>query len=126
MKLRNDYQSYKDALKLTNLESLDERRDTLSMRFARNCLKNGNFSKLFPLNNQRHGMKVRNPLKYKITKANTERYRTSSIPYMQRLLNDDHKKRKRDMSDLNMELSNSKRMNLRNNSPIMQVNYVSN
>ena len=71
-------------------------------------------------------MKVRNPLKYRITKANTERYRTSSIPYMQRLLNDDHKKRKRDMSDLNMELSNSKRMNLRNNSPIMQVNYVSN
>ena len=48
-----------------------------------------------------------------------------SFSYMQRLLNDDHQKRKRDMSDLNMELSNSKRMNLRNNSPIMQVNYVS-
>ena len=124
VKLRNDYQSYKDALKLTNLESLDERRDTLSMRFARNCLKNGNFSKLFPLNNQRHGMKVRNPLKYRITKANTERYRTSSIPYMQRLLNNDHQKRKRDMSDLNKELSSSKRMNLRIDSPNMQVNYV--
>ena len=124
VKLRNDYQSYKDALKLTNLESLDERRDTLSMRFARNCLKNGNFSKLFPLNNQRHGMKVRNPLKYRITKANTERYRTSSIPYMQRLLNNDHQKRKRDMSDLDKELSSSKRMNLRIDSPNMQVNYV--
>ena len=33
-----------------------------------------NFSKLFPLNNQIHGMKVRNHLKYKVNKANTERY----------------------------------------------------
>ena len=107
--LRNDYQSYKDALKLTNLESLDDRREALSMRFARNCLKNENFSKLFPLNNQRHGMKVRNPLKYHIKMANTERYKTSSIPYMQKLLNDDNKKRKREISDLNNELSKSKR-----------------
>ena len=76
------------------LESLDERRDALSMRFARNCLNNENFSKLFPLINQRHGMKVRNPLKYRITEANTERYRTSSIPYVQKMLNNYHQKRK--------------------------------
>ena len=47
--------------------------------------------------------------KYKINKANTERYKNSSIPYMQRLLNDDSKKRKREMIDLNIELSNSKK-----------------
>ena len=70
---QHDYQSYKNALKLTNLESLDDRREALSMRFARNCLKNENFSKLFPLNKQRHGMKLRNPLNYHIKMANTER-----------------------------------------------------
>ena len=124
--LRNDYQSYKDALKLTNLESLDDRREALSIRFARNCLKNENFSKLFPHNSQKHGMKVRNPLKYQIMKANTERYKTSSIPYMQRSLNVDHQKREREICDLNKELSKSKRMKLTNSSPTMQVNYVCN
>ena len=54
-------------------------------------------------------MKVRNPLKYQIKKANTERYKNSSIPYMQRLLNGDSQKRKREMSDLNMELSKPKK-----------------
>ena len=54
-------------------------------------------------------MEVRNPLKYQIKKANTERYKNSSIPYMQRLLNDDSKKRKREMIDLNMELSKQKK-----------------
>ena len=110
MILKNDYLSYKDALKLTNLQSLDERRDVIGMKFAKNCLKNGNFSKLFPLNSQGHAMQVRNPLKYQINKANTERYKNSSIPYMQRLLNYDHQKRKREMSDLNTELSKSKKM----------------
>ena len=52
---------------------------------------------------------MRNHLKYKINKANTERYKNSSIPYMQRLLNDDSKKRKREMIGLNIELSKSKK-----------------
>ena len=38
-------------------------------------------------------MKVRNPQKYQINKANTERYKCSSIPFMQRLLNDEDRKR---------------------------------
>ncbi len=54
-------------------------------------------------------MKVRNHLKYKVNKANTERYNNSSIPYVQRLLNDDSKKRKREIIDLNIELSKSKK-----------------
>ena len=54
-------------------------------------------------------MKVRNPKKYYIKKANTERYKDSSIPYMQRLLNEDIKKRKKDMDDLDIELSKAKK-----------------
>ena len=41
--------------------------------------------------------------------ANTERYKSSSIPYMQRLLNDDNRKRKREMDDLSIELSKPKK-----------------
>ena len=108
-----------------NMESLHERRETIALRFAKNCLKNENFSKLFPLNNQKHGMTVRNPLKYQIKKANTERLKVSTIPYMQRMLNDNDKKRKKDMMDLNNELNKSKTRKVENDSKYLQVNYVS-
>ena len=107
--LKKDYTNYEDALKLTNLQSLDERREAISLRFAKNCLNNQNFSKLFPHNSQKHVMKVRNPLRYRVNKANTERYKCSTIPYMQRLLNDDNKKRKKEMNDLAVELDKSKK-----------------
>ena len=94
-------------------------------RFAKNCLKNENFSKLFPLNNPKHGMKVRDPLKYQIRKANTERFKCSSVIYMQKLLNEDYKRRRKEMNDLNNKLSSSKKW-IMNKSPYSQVNYVSN
>ena len=37
-------------------------------------------------------MKTRTIEKFKVNSANTERYKKSSIPYMQRLLNEDAKK----------------------------------
>ena len=70
MILRKDYLNYEDALKLTNLQSLDERREAMSLRFAKNCLNNQNFSKLFPHNSQKHVMKVRNPQKYRADRDN--------------------------------------------------------
>ena len=122
--LKEDYLNYKDALRLTKMESLHERREIIALRFAKNCLKNENYSKLFPINNQKHEMTIRNPLKYEIKKANTERLRVSTIPYMQRVLNDDFKKRKKDMKDLNNELNKSKMRKLENYSKNLQVNYV--
>ena len=122
--MKEDYSNYEDALKQTNLESVHERSETIALRFAKNCLKNENYSKLFPLNNQKHEMNVRNPLKYVIKKANTERLRVSTIPYMQRVLNDYFKKRKKDMKDLNNELNKSKTRKLENYSKNLQVNYV--
>ena len=53
-------------------------------------------------------MIVRNPLKYRVKKANTERLKVSTIPYMQRVLNDDFKKRKKKRFDLTNELNKSK------------------
>ena len=70
------------------------------MRFVKNSLKNANFSKLFPLKKFNHVMSVGNPLKYQINKANTERYKKSSIPYLQGLLNKDYADRKAEFNNL--------------------------
>ena len=66
----------------------------------KNSLKNVNFSKLFPLKKFKHVMSVRNPLKYHVNKASTERYRKSTVPYLQRQLNRENLKRKSDFNDL--------------------------
>ena len=42
-------------------------------------------------------------------KANTERFKGSSIIYMQRLLNEDHKKRRSEINDLKNKLITSKK-----------------
>ena len=78
--LRGDYQNYKDALTLLKMESLEERRGLISLKFAKNCLKNENFSKLFPLKRKKHAMNVRNPDRYIVKSAKTERYKKSAIP----------------------------------------------
>ena len=119
--LKEDYSNYEDALKQTHMESLHERRETIALRFTKNCLRSENLSKLFPVNKQKHEMTVRNPLKYKVKKANTERFKVSTIPYMQRVLNDNHKKRKWEMEKLNDELKK-----VGNEFQNLQVNYVSN
>ena len=46
--------------------------------------------RLFPLNENNHGMVKRNFEKYKVTKAKTERYKSSAVISMQKLLNDEH------------------------------------
>ena len=43
---------------------------------------------MFPKFNKLHTMKTRNPLKFDIQHANTERFKKSAIIYMQRLLNE--------------------------------------
>ena len=85
--LKENYINYKNALKLLNLESLNERREKLCLSFAKKCLKMDNFKKLFPVRKVNHNMKKRNAEKYFIKHMNTERYMKSSIPAMQRLLN---------------------------------------
>ena len=72
----------------------------MALNFAKKSLKLDKFSELFPLNNAKHLMKKRNPEKYSVTNANTERYRKSAVPFMQRLLNDDFARQKKDLKCL--------------------------
>ena len=85
--LRDEYKSYKDALKILNIESLFERRELLCLKFAKKGLKLTNFKNMFPIQVTKHSMEKRILNKYKVNSAKTERYFRSSIPYMQRKLN---------------------------------------
>ena len=96
----NKYEGYEEALKFMKLDSLRERREKMALKFAKKSLKQDGFSKLFPLNIPKHGMVKRNPAKYVVNKTNTERYKKSTVPYLQRLLNKDYFEQKRDLKCL--------------------------
>ena len=110
-------------MKLSKIQSLEQRRELLSLRFVKN-LKNANFAKFFPLKKANHVMDVRNPIKYHINKANTERYRKSTIPYLQRQLNRDVLKRKCEFRYLET-LFETKKLRTENAKHSELVNYVS-
>ena len=50
---------------------------------------------MFKLNTKHHNMNLRITEKYKTTKAKTERFKRSAIPYMVRLLNKNHQDKAR-------------------------------
>ena len=80
--LGDQYTTYEEGLELLMLAKLSDRREKLSLSFAKKCLKNDLVSDLFPLNNPRCKEK------YQVTFANTDRLKNSAVPYLQRLLND--------------------------------------
>ena len=84
--LGEDYTTYEDALETLMLAKLSDRREKLSLKFAKNCANNELTSELFPLNDSRCREK------YRVTHANTDRLKNSAVPYLQRLLNDAEKK----------------------------------
>ena len=81
-----EYTDYLSALSLTNLETLRSRRKYLCLRFAQKCVKKGKFDDLFPLNSK--NVNTRPHEKFYVTRAKTDRLAKSSVPYLQRLLNE--------------------------------------
>ena len=65
------------------MDSFETRRKKLNLTFAKKCLK---------IERMKHDMKIRDSLKYKVTKAKKERYKKSSVISMQKLLNSEYKK----------------------------------
>ena len=88
--LKDDYTTYANALEYLNLETLQVRRHSLCLRFAKQCLKNEKMAEMFP-QNPGYNAKVRYSEKYEVKFANNNRLRDSSIPYLQRLLNEDNR-----------------------------------
>ena len=94
------YKNYSDALKELNLQTLDERRQSLCVKFAKKCLETEKLKKMFPLNRKVHDMEKRNNERYLVSKSFTERHRKSAIPNMQRLLNEKEKQKQKIMRQI--------------------------
>ena len=84
------FTNYKKSLQELNLETLEKRRETLCLKFAKNCLKNEKLKDMFPLKKRKHKMKKRNENKYEMKKNRTKRLKMSALPYMRKLLNDEN------------------------------------
>jgi hypothetical protein len=83
--LKNKYTDYESSLLQLNLQSLEERRQYLSLKFANNCLKNPKFRTMFKENTQQNITRSRD--KYKIPFCHTEQMRKSAIIQMTHQLN---------------------------------------
>ena len=79
--------SLDSSIDQTELETLEVRREDLCLKFAKSCVKHPQMKVMFPLNQNKSSTKTRNPEKFQIQPANTDRLGDSAIPYMQRLLN---------------------------------------
>ena len=87
--LKDEYQDYENALTVSGLQSLFDRRKELCFRFAKSCVKNDLTKSMFPLNeaSEMCEIKTRHREKFKVTHCKTKRLQNSAIPYMQNLLN---------------------------------------
>ena len=90
--LGEEYGSYSEALKKTNLETLDKRRNKLCLKFARKCEKNPKFKHWFKLKPEKQ-FRIQGD-KYFPTFARTERLKRSPISYLTDLLNEYYKMKK--------------------------------
>ena len=88
--LGSKYELYENALNILGIETLDERREQLCLRFAKKSAKHPKFSHLFPKNLKEHKMTTRNCEKFKVEMAKNERLKKSAIIYMQNLLNENN------------------------------------
>ena len=98
----------------------------MALKFAKNSLNNPQFSKLFPLRENKHGMIARNREKYHIKKSNTLRHKESSVPFLQRLLNKDRLERKLSFKRLFLNDLTKKTKKEKSKDPSFRVNYVLN
>ena len=94
------YQGYEKALIDLKIDSLKERREKMALKFAKKSLKDEKFSTFFQENKNNFEMKTRNSNKYVVNHANTERYRKSAVPFLQRLLNEDYIKQKKNLKKM--------------------------
>ena len=81
-----EYTSYLSALKLSKIERLDIRRESINIKFATKCTENLRHAHMFPLN-QNKRTEFRHPKHFVEVKCNTTRLYKSAIPAMTRLLN---------------------------------------
>ena len=88
--LGDDYVSYDSALKMSNLDTLFDRREERCLSFAKRCIKHPVNRRLFPLNMAKHDLHTECKEKFTVNFARGEALKMSTIPYLQRMLNSNH------------------------------------
>ena len=84
--LQERYISYENALEVLDMDKLDVRREQICTSFALKSIKHPQLKTWFPRNDVNlHNIRDREP--YHVTHACNERFKNSTIPYLQRLLN---------------------------------------
>ena len=78
-----------------NIDPLPLRREKLSTNMAVRTCSNLKMKHMFPRRKELRNQKRRFTEKYIVTKSRTKRLKTSAIPYMQGLLNQQAKKKHR-------------------------------
>ena len=91
--LGDKYIDYKSALIKLDLDTLSVRREKLMIKFAKTSIDNRKLHTFFRKRKITHEMNTRNSETFEVTRANTERFKNSSIIHMQRLLNNIDKKK---------------------------------
>ena len=99
------YTSYSEALSKLDIESLNTRRESLCLKFAKNCLKVDKLKKMFPKSSTMHNMSKRSFEFYKVNRTLTERYLNSAVPQMQRMLNSYQEKKIKTLKQLTMPVT---------------------
>ena len=86
--LGKDYVGYISAFESCELETLESRRDKLSLSFAKKCIKSSKHRHLFPASVHPHEHQLPHQEQYYVNHARTEKYRKSAIAHIHRLLNE--------------------------------------
>ena len=82
------YKSYRNALNFFNLETLNERRNILCLKFAQRSSKHPKMKNMFPLKAKHQTLYTRNQSKFKVQHAKNERLKNLPVIYIQNLLNE--------------------------------------
>ena len=99
--LGQKYVSYENALLKVGLQSLEERRESMMFKFAKQCLKIEKLKGLFPRRVTSHDMFKRDSDIFDLVKPRTSRYQLSAIPVMQKMLNRAEKEKRLVLRKLN-------------------------
>ena len=84
--LKEEYNTYEDALKSLEIKSLYEKSLVLCEKFAENTTEHVKLKSMFSKKQPTTNMEIRNQEEYETNMSNTEGYKNSSIPFIQRLL----------------------------------------
>ena len=85
--LKERYMNYKNALNVIGIDSLEQRREKLCLKFAKACVRHDKLSDMFPKSKKEHVMNKRGEDVFSVKMEKTERYKKSAIISMQKLLN---------------------------------------